>query len=392
MPAVKIKDGVFYVGVNHWDRRLFDELIPLSEGTSYNSYIVFGKEKTALIDTVDPSVQEDFFNNLNQLNVKNIDYVISNHAEQDHSGTIPEVLKRYPQAKIVTNEKCKNLLMEHLLISEEKFLVIKEKEVIDLGGKTLEFYLTPWVHWPETMVTYLKEDKILFSCDFFGSHIATTKIFDEENFYLPAKRYYAEIMSPFRNNVRNNLVKVKNLDVEIIAPSHGYIYKTPQKIIKAYEEWASDEVKNEVVIAYVSMHNSTKKMAEYLREEIAKNGVYVHYYNLTYTDIGSLAMSLVDAATLVILTPTVLTGIHPTAMYAAYLINLLRVKTKFIAVVISYGWAETALDVIKNTLTNVKSEILNPVVVRGYPKENDFNLLKKLAEEIVKKHKELNLI
>ncbi|MDW8055932.1 MAG: FprA family A-type flavoprotein [Elusimicrobiota bacterium] len=389
MAVIKIKEDVFYVGANHWDRRLFDELIPLSEGTSYNSYIIFGKEKIALIDAVDPATVDQLLYNLEQLNVQKIDYVISNHAEQDHSGGIVNILEKFKDAKVVTNEKCKNMLMDLLLIPEDKFIVIKEKDTIDLGGKTLEFYLTPWVHWPETMVTYLKEDKVLFSCDFFGSHIATSDIFNDEHFYMPAKRYYAEIMSPFRNNVRNNLEKVKKLDIDIIAPSHGYIYKNPQKIISAYEDWASENVKNEVIIAYVSMHGSTKKMAEFLREELIKRNINVYFFNLTYTDIGQLAMALVDAATLIIAAPTVLAGVHPQAMYVAYLANLLRVKTKFIGIITSYGWGEKAVDSLKNVLTYIKPQFFTPVVSKGYPKQQEFLQLKNLADEILKLQKDI---
>lgn len=392
MAVVKIKDGIYYVGAQHWDRRLFDELIPLPDGTSYNAYIIFGKEKTALIDTVDPQTEDQLFYNLEQLSVKKIDYIISNHAEQDHSGAIVSVLNKYPEAKVVTNEKCKNMLIDLLLIPEDRFIVVKDKDILDLGGKTLEFHFTPWVHWPETMVTYLKEDKILFSCDFFGSHVATSDIFDEQHFYIPAKRYYAEIMSPFRNNVRNNIEKVKKLDIEIIAPSHGYIYKNPQKIISAYEEWSSENVKNEVVIAYVSMHGSTKKMAEFLKEEIIKRGISVKFFNLTYTDIGSLAMSLIDAATLIIAAPTVLAGVHPTALYVVYLANILRVKTKFVGIVSSYGWGEKATETIKNMLTNIKPELLSSVVSKGYPKEQDFEQLKKLADEILAKHRNIGIL
>jgi flavorubredoxin len=392
MAVKKIKENVYYVGANHWDRRLFDELIPLPDGTSYNAYLIQGKEKTALIDAVDPATIEQLFDNLKKLNIKKIDYVISNHAEQDHSGGIPFVLKEYPEAKVITNEKCKSMLIDLLLIPDEKFIVIKEGDKIDLGDKTLEFYLTPWVHWPETMVTYLIQDKILFSCDFFGSHIATTDIFNTDNFYIPAKRYYAEIMSPFRNNVRNNLEKVRKIDPEIIAPSHGVIYLNPEKIMNAYSEWASDNVKNEVVLAFVSMHDSTKKMAEYLREAIAERGINVNYFNLTVTDIGELAMSLVDAATLVLGAPTVLAGMHPAGAFALYLFNALRPKTRFVSLISSFGWGEKASEVVKNMLTNFKGEIIKPVIVKGFPRENDFKELDRLADEIAEKHKTLGLL
>jgi flavorubredoxin len=392
MAVKKIKEGVFYVGAVHWDRRLFDELIPLPDGTSYNAYFVQGANKTALIDAVDPATINQLFENLKKLNVKKIDYIIANHAEQDHSGGITEVLKQYPEAKVVTNEKCKSMLIDLLLITEDKFIVIKEGDKIDLGGKTLQFFMIPWVHWPETMATYIIEDKILFPCDFFGSHTATSAIFDQEHFYIPAKRYYAEIMSPFRNNVRNNLEKVKKFDIEVIAPSHGIIYKNPKLIMNAYSEWASDNVKNEAIIAFVSMHDSTRKMAEYLREALVERGIDVHYFNLTVTDAGELAMALVDAATLILGAPTVLAGMHPVGAYAAYLANALRPKTKFASLITSYGWGEKASEVLKGLLTNFKGEILSPVIARGYPKENDFKELDRLADDVLNKHKEAGLL
>ncbi len=391
MAVKKIKEGIYFVGALHWDRRLFDELIPLPDGTSYNSYLIHGENKTALIDTVDPTTIDQLFVNLKKFKINKIDYVIANHAEQDHSGGIPFILKEYSEAKVVTNEKCKDMLMDLLLIPEDKFIVVKENEKIELGGKTLQFFMIPWVHWPETMATYLIEDKILFPCDFFGSHIATSAIFDQEHFYIPAKRYYAEIMSPFRNNVRNNLEKVKKLDVEIIAPSHGIIYKNPKVIMDAYAEWASENVKNEAIIAFVSMHDSTKKMAEYLREALVERGINVHYFNLTVTDIGELAMTLIDAATLILGAPTVLAGIHPLGAYAAYLANALRPKTKFASLITSYGWGEKASEVLKGLLINFKGEILQPVTAKGFPKENDFKQLDRLADDIYNKHKEIGL-
>jgi flavorubredoxin len=392
MAVKKLKEKVFSVGAVHWDRRLFDELIPLPDGTSYNSYIVQGSEKTALLDTVDPAAVDQLALNLKELGIKKIDYVISHHAEQDHSGSIPFILEAYPGAKVVTNEKCRGMLMDLLLIPEGRFIVVKDGETLSLGDKTLEFALTPWVHWPETMVTYLKEDKILFSCDLFGSHMAAADLFDWKNFYTPAKRYYAEIMSPFRNNVRNNIEKVKKFDINMIAPSHGYIYDNPEPIIDAYTGWAADTVKNEAVIAFVSMHESTRKMAGYLREALIGRGVNVHYFNLTVTDPGALAMALIDSATLVLGAPTVLAGLHPVAAFAAYLGNALRPKTKFVSLISSYGWGEKASEVVKGMLTNFKAEFLTPVLSKGYPKEAEFKELERLAGEIAEKHKSIGIL
>lgn len=392
MAVNKLTEGIYSAGVMHWDRRLFDELIPLPDGTSYNAYIVQGKEKTALIDTVDPVFSHQLAENLRSLGVKKLDYIIANHAEQDHSGSLPFMLAAYPEAKAVTNEKCKDMLKDLLLIPEERFRAIKDGETLELGGRTLEFALTPWVHWPETMCTYLREDRILFSCDFFGSHIATSGIFDQEHFYMPAKRYFSEIMSPFRNNVRGNLDRVKKFDIAMIAPSHGIIYKNPSVIMNAYADWASDAVQNEAVIAYVSMHDSTGKMAGYLREALIARGVQVHFYNLTYTDPGTLAIALVDAATLVLGAPTVLAGMHPLAANAAYLANALRPKTKFISLISSYGWVEKASDAVKGMLTNFRAELLAPVLSKGYPKAAEFKELDRLAEEIAGKHKSIGVL
>jgi len=180
MAVRKIKEGIYEVGAIDWDRRLFDELIPLPDGTSYNSYLVMGKEKIALIDTVDPSKERVLIENIEKLNIERIDYIVSNHAEQDHSGSIPVILEMFSDSKVVTNPKAKEFLMDLLHVPEERFLLINEGETLDLEGRTLKFFMTPWVHWPETMVTYLVEDKILFTCDFFGSHLATSKLFADE--------------------------------------------------------------------------------------------------------------------------------------------------------------------------------------------------------------------
>lgn len=393
MAIQKVKENVFSIGARHWDRRLFDELIPLPDGTTYNSYLVEGSDKTALIDTVDPETLNVLYENLDKHGISKIDYIIANHAEQDHSGGIPAVLSKYPESKVVTNEKCKKMLIDLLKISDDKFLVIKDEETLSLGDKTLQFFLTPWVHWPETMVTYLKEDNILFSCDFLGSHYVSSELFvkDEAKVYVSAKRYYAEIMMPFRKNIVRHLEKLKDIEIDLIAPSHGQIYDKPKWIIDAYKEWISDNVKNEVVIPYVSMHGSTQKMVEYLVDALIERNITVKPFNLTVTDIGELAIELVDAATIVIGSPTVLMGPHPSVAYAAFLANMIRPKAKFATVIGSYGWGGKMVEKIAGMLGNLKVELLPTVLAKGFPEENDFQALDDLADEILKKHKSLNL-
>ncbi|PNV79473.1 MAG: MBL fold hydrolase [Dictyoglomus turgidum] len=391
MKPRKIKEKVYYVGVPDWNRTLFDSLIPLPDGTSYNAYLVIGSEKTALIDTVDPTKKDILFSYFS--NISKIDYVISHHAEQDHSGSIPFVLEKYPSAKVVTNPKGKELLKSHLHIPDDRFITVNDGEELSLGDKTLKFIYTPWVHWPETMVSYLMEDRILFTCDLFGSHYATSSLYveDEKIVYEAAKRYYAEIMMPFRSIVQKNLEKIKELHIDLIAPSHGPIYNNPNFIINAYKDWISEDPKNIVVLPYVSMHDSTKIMVDYLADKLIEKGIAVEIFDLSTADIGKIAMALVDAATIIVGTPTVLAGPHPKALYVTYLANVLKPKAKFVSIIGSYGWGGRTLEILKNNLTNLNVEILNPVLVKGLPEKEDFKLLDELADAIYLKHKELGL-
>ena len=393
MSVREIKSNIYSVGAIDWDRRLFDSLIPLPDGTSYNSYLIKGSEKTALIDTVDPTMEDILINHLNQLGVENIDYVVAHHAEQDHSGTLPKVLEKYPQAKVIVTPKCKGMLVDLLMIPEEKFITVDDKVTISLGDRVLEFIHAPWVHWPETMLTYLKEERLLFSCDFFGSHIATTDLYvtDEGQVYEAAKRYFAEIMMPFRTSIEKNLEKIKDYQIDIIAPSHGPMYDKPSFILDAYRSWVLDDPKNMVVLPYISMHGSTREMVGYLVEALTKRGVTVKQFDLTATDIGKLAIALVDAATIIIGTPTVLAGPHPIVANAVFLANALRPKLKFISIIGSYGWGGKTVEQLASMIPNLKAELLEPVLSKGFPQEADFMALDKLADSIAEKHKEHNL-
>jgi flavorubredoxin len=243
------------------------------------------------------------------------------------------------------------------------------------------------------MVAYLKEDKILFSCDFFGSHIATTDLYasDEARVYEAAKRYYAEIMMPFRNVIKKNLERIASYDIAIIAPSHGPIYPRPSFIIDAYKDWIEGPLKNLVVLPYISMHNSTRQMVDFLVSSLVENGVSVEQFNLAATDIGKLAMALVDAGTIVIGTPTVLSGPHPNVAYAALLANALRPKTKFLSIIGSYGWGGKTVEMLAGMIPNLKVEIIEPILTKGIPSEADFKALENLAETIATKHKEHGL-
>ena len=391
---VELKPRIYMLRTLDWERRLFDELIPLPDGTSYNAYVIKGMDKVALIDSSDIRKIEPFLKDLQNLSLDRLDYIVANHAEPDHSGAIPAVLEMYPDAKVVCTEKCKDIVGDLLHVPLDRILTVTDKSTLDLGNFTLKFIIAPWVHWPETMFTHLPEEKTLFTCDFLGNHIASSEIYSSNDawVYNAAKRYYAEIMMPFRKIIAKHLEIVGNMDLDLVATSHGLIYNEPEFIINAYKEWVSDTVKNEVVIPYVSMYGSTEKLVKYLAERLINKGITVKPFMLTATDIGELAMALVDAATIVIGSPTVLTGAHPAVIYGAYLTNLIRPKAKFATVVGSYGWKGKLVDQIVSLLPNLKVELIEPVVIKGKPDEEDFQKIDRLSDDIVAKHHELGIL
>ncbi|MFC1482565.1 FprA family A-type flavoprotein [Myxococcota bacterium] len=391
MRSRPIREGVHWVGAVDWGRRVFDELIPTPDGTSYNAYLVQGSEKTALVDTVEPTFGDTLFARLRGAGVERLDYVVANHAEQDHSGSIPAVLARFPGARLVTSPKGRDMLLDHLDIDGERVDAVDDGATLSLGDRTLEFLHAPWVHWPETMLTYLQEDRILFPCDLFGSHLATSHLVAAEapGVMESAKRYYAEIMMPFRKMIAKYLKRLDGYDLSLIAPSHGPIFDPPEPIIDGYRDWVLSEPRNQVVLPYVSMHGSTSQMVSHLLEALAARDVPVEPFNLTVVDEGKLAMALVDAATIVLASPTVLAGAHPKAVYAAYLANALRPKLKHAAVIGSYGWGGRTVDQLQSLLAKLPLEWLDPVLVKGLPRATDHAALDRLADEIAARHEGL---
>jgi len=388
MHARSVAEGIWWVGAVDWDRRLFDSLIPLPDGTSYNAYVVRGAEKTVLIDAVDPSMERFLFSRLADAGVERLDYVVSNHSEQDHSGLLPRVLERFPGARVLATGKARGFLADLLDIPGERVVEVREGEKLPLGGLTLEFLHCPWVHWPETMLTWVPERRVLFPCDLFGAHLATGELFvrDPGEVLPAAKRYYAEILMPFRSVFEKNLARVAALDPAVIAPSHGPLYRDPKIILDAYRDWVGGPPRNLCVVAYVSMHDSTRGMAEHLVDACLRRGVRAESVELSGADVGRLAMLLVDAATLAVGTPTVNGAAHPLAAYAAILANLLKPKARHLAVFGSYGWGGRAVEQLQSLVPSLKVEVLPPVLCRGLPRQADREALDRLAGEIARRH------
>jgi len=380
----ELKPNVYSLSAIDWDRKMFDELVPLPEGTSYNAYVVKGSEKTALIDTVHPSKSGEFIQALKSLKLDRLDYIVSNHAEPDHSGSIPAVLAEYPEAKVLANVKCRSLLKSSLNLPAEALTLIQDNQVLSLGDKTLCFMWVPWVHWPDTMITYLQEDRLAFSCDFLGAHLATSDLYasDEARVERAALTYYAEIMMVYRPNVIKALKRLEGIDIAMIAPSHGPVYARPEFILSLYRRWSADETRPLVVIPYLSMYESTAKMVAYLIDRLMEKGLSVQPYNVVDLDSGRYAASLVEASTIVFASPTVLDGPHPAMASVAYLTNALRPKTRYAAIIGSYGWGPTMPESLTALLPLLKANWLAPVNIGGTPKAEDFAALDRLAEDI----------
>jgi len=322
---------------------------------------------------------------------ENIDYVVMNHAEPDHAGVIPRVMAVAKNAKVVVTKLGAEMAKVFYSVPFERTVIVKDGDTLDLGGKTLKFIDAPWLHWPETMFTYYVEEGILFPCDFFGSYIAKSKLYDDEvgDIVLPeAKRYYAEIMMPFPVAIQRALEKVKGLDLRMIAPSHGPIYRNPRRILDAYEKWARGPLQPKAVVIYVTMWGSTETLEKTIVDSISAEGVETVPCDLFVADISHVMRDLVDASAIVIGAPTVLNGAHPLAMMITEIIRAIRPRTKQVALFGSYGWGRGAVKMITDRLQQSGFEILETLEVRGPPTQEDLEKATNLGKRVAQRVKE----
>ena len=386
----EITKNVYWVGVRDWNRRLFDSLIPLPKGTTYNAYLVIGSSKKALIDTVNPGFEKELEEKVSKVaNPADLDYVVMNHAEPDHAGSIPYILSINKTAKLVTTSKGAKMAQIYFGVPEDRIKVVADGDSVDLGGRTLRFIEAPMLHWPETMFTYLQEDKILFPCDFFGLHVAKGLYDDEvDDLIENAQRYFGEIMMPFRVMGLKALEKIRSLDIKIIAPSHGPVHRNPERILSAYRKWVNGETRQKAIVVYVTMWNSTEKMIRPVVDTLASEGVEVVSYNLTVADIGDIAKDLVDSRAIVLGMPTVLAGAHPLAVYATYLVKALKPPLKYGLVLSSYGWSGGAVKHVQEVLGPTNMQVVGAVEINGPPKEENIAQIIELSKTLAKKIKE----
>ena len=382
----EISSGIYFLGLADKNRKLFDQLVPLPQGTTYNSYLIKGSEKCAIVDTMYDKLQGVYLDMISASGIKP-DYIISNHAEPDHSGSIPALLNMFKDAIVLCSQKCAENLISMLNVDSSRIRIVSDGEEVALGGRTLRFIMAPWVHWPDTMFTYLVEDNYLFTCDYFGAHYTRNELFADNSAELAesAKRYYAEIMMPFRSFCAKYLKLVKDMNPAMILPSHGPVYDNPEFIINLYTDWTSDRLAKKVLMPYVSMYESTRVMVDYLENSLKSKGIEVVKADLIEMDEGDAAAELIDAACVVFGTSMVLTGPHPKSVYVSYLINILRPKLKYFSVIGSYGWGGSLSAPIDASFKLTRPEKIVGVEVKGTPTAETFVALDALADTIAEK-------
>lgn len=368
----KLADNVFWVGYVDWNVRDFHGYTT-ARGSTYNAYLVKA-QKIALIDSVKGLYAGDFLANVKaQVSLESVDYIVCNHAEPDHAGGLPATVKACPNATVVCNAKCKDALEHHFDVSGWKFQVIKDTETLSLGGKTLQFFDTPMVHWPESMVTYLIEDAILFSMDAFGQHYASGYRFDDESdmceVMQEAKTYYANIVLPFGRPVAAALARLGGLKLSIVAPSHGVIWRSHfAKIVEAYQAWMVSKPTKKVVVVFSSMWNSTRVMAEAVAAGAEEFPVEVKLIDAAATSDTNIVADVMDCAAFAAGSPTLNMSILPRMAATLTYLRGLKPLGKSCFAFGSYGWAAKGAEEVAQYLQAMQmSPVCEPVSCRFVP-------------------------
>jgi len=368
MGPVKVKEGLYWIGALDPERRVFDVIMPLDRGTTYNSYLIEAQRPT-IVETVSvkPEVQEEFFANIRALlDLKDLAYIILNHLEPDHSGALENLLARAPNAKVVVSKSGEHFV-KNLLNREIDLLRMQDGDTLDLGGKTLRFISAPFVHWPDTMLTYLVEERVLFPCDFLGCHLCDERLFDDlvGDFSHYFRYYFNTIMRPYKGYAFKAIEKLASLKIDLIAPSHGPILRTdPQRYIDLYREWSSPKpkIKKRALIFYASAYGNTARMAQEIAREVEEEGVEVALLNLEEVVPTEVLEEIEDADALIVGSPTFVgDAIKPIWDLLSSLATI-KVKGKVGAAFGSYGWSGEAVGLIEERLRNLKFKVPEPGV------------------------------
>lgn len=389
--SVKILDNLYYLGVNDRETNLFENMWPLPDGIAYNSYLITD-EKTALLDTVKITKVDGFVDTLKDiLGGRDLDYLVIHHMEPDHSGCVKTIMELYPNVTIVTNKKARAMMDDYFDIELDNYIEVKNGDVLDLGERKLNFVMTPMVHWPESMVSYESTDKVLFSQDIFGGYGSLNgTIFDDEmNFEFfrdDIRRYYSNIVGKYSKQAARSLEKVKALDINIICPVHGIVWRTnPDLIVDEYIRLANQVNEEGVIIAYGSMYGNTEKMADYLARFIAEEGIKnVKIYDVSKTNASYILSDIWKYNGLVLGSCTYNNSVYPMMNQLMYTLKMNKLKNHVLGIFGSYGWSGGAVKELTEFASEGGTFEVAPTVVdtKGAMKEEDIENLRTLAKEI----------
>lgn len=389
--SVKILDNLYYLGVNDRETNLFENMWPLPDGIAYNSYLITD-EKTALLDTVKITKVDGFVDTLKDiLGGRDLDYLVIHHMEPDHSGCVKTIMELYPNVTIVTNKKARAMMDDYFDIELDNYIEVKNGDVLDLGERKLNFVMTPMVHWPESMVSYESTDKVLFSQDIFGGYGSLNgTIFDDEmNFEFfrdDIRRYYSNIVGKYSKQAARSLEKVKALDINIICPVHGIVWRTnPDLIVDEYIRLANQVNEEGVIIAYGSMYGNTEKMADYLARFIAEEGIKnVKIYDVSKTNASYILSDIWKYNGLVLGSCTYNNSVYPMMNQLMYTLKMNKLKNHVLGIFGSYGWSGGAVKELTEFASEGGTYEVAPTVVdtKGAMKEEDIENLRTLAKEI----------
>jgi flavorubredoxin len=392
MAKIELTNGVYWVGVVDWNLRDFHGYTTPRGGT-YNAYLIVD-EKIALVDTVKHGFAGEMVERIREIiDPSKIDYIVSNHVEMDHSGSLPKIMKIAVNAQVIATEKGKEGLLRYYR-ANWNFRTVKTGDELMLGKKTLFFITAPMLHWPDSMFTYLKEDQILLSNDGFGQHLASSFRFDEDVCSLlgyecdtvmdEAAKYYANILMPFAGIILKKIEELQKLGIEIkmIAPSHGMIWTNPEKIIDAYLKWANGVSKQKVLVVYDTMWNSTEIMANEILRGVADSGVEAALFHLRKNEWSEIVKEVLEARAVIIGSPTLNNGMFPTVGgFLTYLMGL-RPKNKLWVTFGSYGWAGGAVKAVNEKLKSSGYEPIESLEVNFRPDDADLGKCYALGQKI----------
>jgi flavorubredoxin len=366
MGPIEVKQDIYWIGALDPGLRLFDILFPTEAGTTYNAYLVRG-EKVAVVDTAKGRCYDQFLSHLTSVVApEDVDYVVCNHMEPDHSGSLAAFLEEAKRAQVVVSRTGEHYV-RNILNADVSPLKMGDGDVIDLGGKTLRFVSAPFLHWPDTMFTYAVEDKVLFPCDVFGSHFCDERMFDDlvGDFSGQFEYYYQGIMRPFKDKMLEAIAKIRGLDIDVIAPSHGPILRAdPWKYVEQYVEWSTPvpTTAKKVLIFYASAHGNTKMMAEEVAKGAAIDGVEAEVFDLTETDPGEVLDRIEAAQALIIGSPTINGDAVKPVWDLLSSLATIRLRGKVGGAFGSYGWSGEAVGMVEDRLKGLKFKIPEPGV------------------------------